>query len=70
MDADELKDYVWTREPVCSCTGLGKPVLLEGQMVIFRSLGCRKHPTILSVATKPLSAETLVGNWSEREREK
>jgi hypothetical protein len=67
MDADELKDYVWTREPICCCTGNGKPVLLEGQMVIFRSLGCRVHKSSISVTSKPLSAETIVGNWKERE---
>ena len=70
MNAEELKDYVWTRDPVCSCTGDGNPVMLEGEMVIFRSLGCRKHTAPLSVTTKPLSAETIVGNWNGREREK
>jgi hypothetical protein len=67
MDADELKDYVWTREPVCSCTGNGKPVLLEGQMVIFRSPSCRVHVITISYTRKPMSAETIVGNWKERE---
>ena len=68
MDAEELKDYRWTRDPVCSCTGEGKTVLFEGEMVVFRSPSCRVHSITLSPTQAPRSVERLIGNWMDRER--
>jgi len=58
----------WSRDAVCSCTGSGKPVLLEGEMVVFRSPSCRVHSMTLSPTQAPRSVERLIGNWMDRER--
>jgi hypothetical protein len=58
----------WSHTPVCSCTGGGKPVLLEGVMVICRNPSCRVHVTTLSFTHTPLNAEALMGDWGKRER--
>jgi hypothetical protein len=68
MNDEERNGTHWSRTPVCSCTGGGNPTLLDGQMVIFRNPSCRVHVMTLSFANIPLSAETLVGNWEQRER--
>jgi hypothetical protein len=57
----------WSPEPKCSCSHEGKPYLLDGIMVTSRDPACRVHPTILSSTAIPLSVETLVGNWKEKE---
>ena len=74
MIYDEYEEEVhvsrWSPEPKCSCTGEGKAVLFDGEMVIFKSPSCRIHAATLSHTQTPQSVETLVGNWSGREREK
>lgn len=70
MDEEIVNGTRWSKAPVCSCTGGGKEVMLDGQLVIFRNPACRVHVITLTYASVPLSAETLVGNWSEREKVK
>jgi hypothetical protein len=56
--------------PVCTCTGQGKPIMLDGQMVIFRDPACRVHNRLPGAAPVPVSKERGVGDWNRREREK
>jgi hypothetical protein len=67
MDMEE-NDEKWTPEPKCSCTGKGKPVLFDGQMVRFLSPSCRVHKSTFTSTNNPQSAETIVGNWKEKEK--
>ena len=43
-------------------------VILEGEMVVFRSPSCRVHSITLSPTQAPRSVERLIGNWMDRER--
>jgi hypothetical protein len=52
----------------CSCKNGGKPYLLQGMEVVSRDPACRVHPLTLSTVSHPTSAETIAGNWKERER--
>jgi hypothetical protein len=60
----------WSPEPKCSCRNEGKPYLLDGNLVTSLDPACRVHPTILSASPVPVSAESIVGNWKDREKEK
>jgi hypothetical protein len=68
MEDEEIRNTRWSKTPVCSCTGGGKEVMLDGQLVIFRNPSCRVHVMTLSFANIPLSAETVIGNWAQREK--
>lgn len=67
-DEEYIPVVRWSRDPVCSCSGQGKPILLQGDMVICRSPGCRIHSMTLSSTQTPQSVETVVGNFNGREK--
>lgn len=54
-------------EPVCSCRNQGLPWEKDGFTYVSRDPSCRVHSMTLSKMAKPTSAETIVGNWKERE---
>ena len=56
------------RTPVCSCRNEGKAWERDGVTYISWDPGCRVHERPLSHVSQPLSAETIVGNWQEREK--
>jgi hypothetical protein len=66
----ENTNTLWSPPPVCSCAGEGKPVLLHGEMVIFRDPACRVHVTTLTFNSVLNSAEAIEGNWKDRERQR
>jgi hypothetical protein len=68
MNDEERNGTHWSRTPVCSCTGEGKTMLFEGEIVVFRSPSCRVHSMTLSPTQAPRSVERLIGNWMDTER--
>ena len=69
MEYEEIRGTRWSQTPVCSCFGGGKPILLQGEIVICRDPSCRVHTTTLSFTNTPRSVETMVENWREREKQ-
>jgi len=67
-DEEEVHISRWSPEPKCSCTGEGKEVLFDGEMVIFKSPYCRVHAATLSHTETPQSVETILGNFGGREK--
>jgi hypothetical protein len=69
QEQEETVNPLWSRTAVCSCTGGGKPTMLQGEMVIFRNPACRVHQ-VVAVANPyaAVSAEAVVGSFKGRER--
>lgn len=54
--------------PVCCCRNGGREWTNDGiNYYVSRDPSCRVHSMILSRDTIPASAETIVGNWQNRE---
>ena len=47
---------------VCTCTGSGKPVEIDGVSYIFRDPACRVHQRVIDTGYQPVSAESIMGN--------
>jgi hypothetical protein len=70
MEEEEINTSSWSRTHVCSCRNKGEPWEKDGLTYTSRDPSCRVHRTVLSSGTIPLSAETIVGNWKDLEKNK